>query len=1138
MKFGRNLIRNQVPEWSSYYINYKGLRKLIHAAIATSNSDGDVDLAEFLFHLDRNLEVVDSFYNRKFADACRRLKVLQERYSTSRLATSALDNGENDEVISVLLELRGQLRNLQWFGDVNRRGFVKITKKLDKKLPHTCTRKRYIEFKVNQKPFATDTELLSKIDEINQWISSIGEAKNFKKASSNYTESMQSLSPENIIHLPKEIFEIIDKLISENDFILLQQTMEKYITDFDTPEAQKILINLLQRAISNRSKQSIKYFLEKIRSLHESDGISQRNFLHRLVISTGQIESDKQNSKGMRQNSSNESTDNVRFITPALIPLSGPIFSKPIQSKQQILVNEYAILLDFVLENLMPHQRIALMSKDSYGRTPLHYAAQLEFSIISEIVIKYLQKWNLSSLDDNIDAVDARDNEGLTPLDISVNGGHTSTTKTLLDYEKWLSVSGDITALETKSSKLGRLISAATKSNFTSIVKLLIENDVDINWQDGAGETALHISARYGHSKCAEILITGNEKQKADLELAEHKFSWTPLHVACVDGHISVVELLIEKGANLTKLDASGWTAKEHAALRGHMTIAKRLADARPGFKEVNLETGFSESTSIMSSIESSRSLDSNSRLIEPIKTFGHRYLKNESLVLVNLGSMDARKNISAVKLEKIPIVVAHLTQLDTALSLYVSAESAQGEPVIIDLPINESFNTEPIVFTAINTAEVKIYFDVIPTYSGRQKDRLGRGVALLSNLKQAVGAKRIDLQRDLSVPIMSTDLEVIGVVNFNCLVITPFSHPNMSITAKQTYWKEMTTTMVIGHRGLGKNLTSNKSLQLGENTLQSFIAAANLGANYVEFDVQLTKDHIPVIYHDFLVSETGIDAPVHTLTLEQFLHLNDNTPSTQKMIIPSCDKSTSTSSELPRIACHRRSKSLSHSIPECTMPERMKHTRDFKLKGFKANSWGNFIQAPFTTLEEMFLKLPENVGFNIEMKYPMIHESEDHEMDQYAVELNSFVDTVLAKAYDLGKKRKIIFSSFNPEVCLLLSFKQPSIPILFLTDAGTSPVGDIRASSLQEAIRFASRWNLLGIVSAAEPLCNSPRLVKVIKESGLVCVSYGTLNNDPAKVQKQVDEGIDAVIVDSVLKIRNRLTKNAATTYPNCDLV
>lgn len=34
--------------------------------------------------------------------------------------------------------------------------------------------------------------------------------------------------------------------------------------------------------------------------------------------------------------------------------------------------------------------------------------------------------------------------------------------------------------------------------------------------------------------------------------------------------------------------------------------------------------------------------------------------------------------------------------------------------------------------------------------------------------------------------------------------------------------------------------------------------------------DVQLTKDHIPVIYHDFLVSETGIDSPMYAITHEQ----------------------------------------------------------------------------------------------------------------------------------------------------------------------------------------------------------------------------------------------------------------------------
>lgn len=131
-----------------------------------------------------------------------------------------------------------------------------------------------------------------------------------------------------------------------------------------------------------------------------------------------------------------------------------------------------------------------------------------------------------------------------------------------------------------------------------------------------------------------------------------------------------------------------------------------------------------------------------------------------------------------------------------------------------------------------------------------------------------------------------------------------------------------------------------------------------------------------------------------------------------------------------------------------------------------------------------------------------MLHESEEEEMDTYAVEINSFVDTVLTTVYDLGEGRNMIFSSFNPDICLLLSFKQPSIPVMFLTDSGVGAVGDIRASSLQEAIRFASRWNLLGVVTTAEPLVLSPRLVRVVKESGLVCVSYGMLNNDPANVK------------------------------------
>lgn len=57
--------------------------------------------------------------------------------------------------------------------------------------------------------------------------------------------------------------------------------------------------------------------------------------------------------------------------------------------------------------------------------------------------------------------------------------------------------------------------------------------------------------------------------------------------------------------------------------------------------------------------------------------------------------------------------------------------------------------------------------------------------------------------------------------------------------------------------------------------------------------------------------------------------------------------------------------------------------------------------------------------------EYPMLQESEQEDMDTFGIEMNSWVDTVLKVVYDNGKGRDIIFSSFHPDICLMLSFKQ-----------------------------------------------------------------------------------------------------------------
>ena len=1068
------------------------------------------------------MEDVDQFYNKKYSDAARRLKLLHDRYGRPLESSNSIDKDDVEELMGALLELRGQLRNLQWYGEVNRRGFVKITKKLDKKAVQTPTQKSYLESKVDPKQFATNTDLLDTLKRINDWLSKLGEVKvNDDNSSTHSSHSLHCASSKAMQSVPASTLDALDQATRMDNAQNLNELLSNPAPNMESSEENLpaiLALNLLQRAIHCRAKACIDQLLTRIDTLDASDDINKRNCIHRLIITTGRsvpsTDGDPQ-LDGLQD--SKMGTNN--YIKPAAPPILAPLASN---TKELDVIKDLSrddisvILLEFLLDRLRPHQQGALQTRDVYGRMPLHYAAQYGFVAACQIIVARMQAWGLFEVSDGIDAPFWQDLDGYAPLHLSVIGGHPLTTKTLLEAENWRGVNGRKVAVRKHMSKSGEVLALAVKANFTVIVQSLVDAGVDLDYQDHQGETALHVAARFGHTECARILLNGSNGEKVSMEIPESSFGWTPLFIACVEDRVEIVQLLIAAKANLDALDSSGWTAKEHAALRGHVNIARSLATTTSSTSQAHSNSPTTQSSNGISSVEPARDHKINGngtmngngaiRNTKPVKTYGHRYLTKETMILVSLGTMDTRKSVEAVNLDRIPLADAHSTQLDTALSVVVSASGANGEASIIDLPVQETISTEPIVFTTGDITKVKLFFDIVPTYAGSHDQRVGRGVALLSTVKSSIGSKRMLLQGDIAVPIVAVNtLEVIGSVNFNFLIITPFTHPNMTITEDLTYWKSMASTMVIGHRGLGKNVAGRNSLQLGENTIQSFIAAANLGASYVEFDVQLTKDHVPVIYHDFLVSETGIDAPVHTLTLEQFLHVNESrSPITSQSGTPMLPNSAVMQVKNGSEKQKQRSMSVGDlkKTDKLDMSERMKHTRDFKQKGFKGNSRGNFIQAPFATLEEMFQKLPESIGFNIEMKYPMLHESEEHEMDTYAVELNSFVDTVLAKVYDLGKKRNVIFSSFNPDICLLLSFKQPSIPILFLTDAGTSPVGDIRASSLQEAIRFASRWNLLGIVAAAEPLVISPRLVKVVKESGLVCVSYGTLNNDPEKVK------------------------------------
>jgi glycerophosphoryl diester phosphodiesterase len=70
---------------------------------------------------------------------------------------------------------------------------------------------------------------------------------------------------------------------------------------------------------------------------------------------------------------------------------------------------------------------------------------------------------------------------------------------------------------------------------------------------------------------------------------------------------------------------------------------------------------------------------------------------------------------------------------------------------------------------------------------------------------------------------------------------------------------------LLIAHRGGGRN---NDLLPASENSKEILPLAAQLGANGIEIDVQLTKDGVPILYHDSrindrLTNKTAIQGPI-----------------------------------------------------------------------------------------------------------------------------------------------------------------------------------------------------------------------------------------------------------------------------------
>ncbi|CAA7038747.1 unnamed protein product [Microthlaspi erraticum] len=281
---------------------------------------------------------------------------------------------------------------------------------------------------------------------------------------------------------------------------------------------------------------------------------------------------------------------------------------------------------------------------------------------------------------------------------------------------------------------------------------------------------------------------------------------------------------------------------------------------------------------------------------------------------------------------------------------------------------------------------------------------------------------------------------------------------------------------LVVGHRGHGMNMLQSpdpRFSDLKENSIISFNAASKLPLDFIEFDVQVTRDGCPVIFHDdFIYSEdNGVvyEKRVTEVSLSEFMSYG------------------------PQRETGKRGKPLLR-----------------KSKEGKILKWSVQGDDSLCTLQEAFEKVEPKLGFNIELKLDdnLVYPS-DH--------LSRLVLPILKEVCDYGKDRPIIFSSFHPDAALLVRKLQSTYPVFFLTNGGTEVYHDERRNSLEEAIKLCVEGGLQGIVSEVKGVFRNPAAVNKIKESKLSLMTYGKLNNVAEAVYMQHLMGIEGVIVDHV---------------------
>ena len=198
---------------------------------------------------------------------------------------------------------------------------------------------------------------------------------------------------------------------------------------------------------------------------------------------------------------------------------------------------------------------------DTSDYIPSFYPGALDYNLMIAASQGYISE--IDRLIQKGADVNAKTDQGATPLVFAVSNNNEASVKTLLKYDPILE--------EVTVNNETALLIAVKNRNFT-ITETLLRAGADVNWKDSHGATPLSHASINGFLEIADLLLYYD----AEIDTRSDE-GITPLLASIAAGYADVSDLLIQNKASLEIKDNNGFTAFLMAAYYGDTVIMDLL---------------------------------------------------------------------------------------------------------------------------------------------------------------------------------------------------------------------------------------------------------------------------------------------------------------------------------------------------------------------------------------------------------------------------------------------------------------------------------------------------------------------------------------------------------------------------------